>query len=75
MAVAIVLILLDTLEASRFGWIAEWTYAFGPESSRAKPCQVAPVTGIFRGRDTDLTSLEVQVEVEGDLQGNAEAVS
>jgi len=34
MATAIVLILLDTLEASRLGWIDEWTYAFGPESAR-----------------------------------------
>lgn len=35
MATAIVLILLDSLEAARLGWINEWTYAFGPESARA----------------------------------------
>jgi hypothetical protein len=34
MATAIVLILLDTLEASRLGWIDEWTYAFGAERAR-----------------------------------------
>ncbi len=34
-AMASVLILLDSLEASRLGWISEWTYAFGPESARA----------------------------------------
>lgn len=34
-ATAIVLILLDTVEASRLGWVGEWTYAFGPESARA----------------------------------------
>jgi hypothetical protein len=34
MATAILLILLDSLEAARFGWIDEWTGAVGPESAR-----------------------------------------
>ena len=35
MATAILLVMLDALEAAWLGWIDEWTYAFGPESARA----------------------------------------
>ena len=61
MAMAIVLILLDTLEASRLGWIDEWTYAFGPESSRAILSAIAGSMITVAGVTFSMTMLTLQL--------------
>ena len=61
MATAIVLILLDTLEASRLGWIDEWTYAFGPESARAILSAIAGSMITVAGVTFSMTMLTLQL--------------
>ncbi len=60
-ATAIVLIVLDSLEASRLGWIAEWTYAFGPESARAILSAIAGSMITVAGVTFSMTMLTLQL--------------
>ncbi|MDA3859038.1 MAG: DUF2254 domain-containing protein [Roseovarius sp.] len=61
MATAILLILLDTLEASRLGWINDWTYAFGPESARAILSAIAGSMITVAGVTFSMTMLTLQL--------------
>ena len=61
MATAIFLILLGSLEASRFGWIDEWTYAFGPESARAILSAIAGSMITVAGVTFSMTMLTLQL--------------
>ena len=55
------LILLDSLEASRIGWIAEWTYTFGPESARAILSAIAGSMITVAGVTFSMTMLTLQL--------------
>lgn len=61
MATAILLILLDSLEAVRLGWIDEWTYAFGPESARAILSAIAGSMITVAGVTFSMTMLTLQL--------------
>lgn len=58
---AILLVMLDSLEASRFGWIADWTYAFGPESARAILSAIAGSMITVAGVTFSMTLLTLQL--------------
>ena len=58
---AILLILLDSIEASQLGWIAEWTYAFGPESARAILSAIAGSMITVAGVTFSMTMLTLQL--------------
>ncbi|WP_323780033.1 DUF2254 domain-containing protein [Thalassovita sp.] len=61
MTAAIVLILLDSLEASQLGWISEWPYAFGPESARAILSAIAGSMITVAGVTFSMTMLTLQL--------------
>ncbi|MBS0123309.1 DUF2254 domain-containing protein [Aestuariicoccus sp. KMU-90] len=61
MATAILLILLDSLEAAWLGWIDEWTYAFGPESARAILSAIAGSMITVAGVTFSMTMLTLQL--------------
>lgn len=61
MATAILLILLDSLEAARLGWIDAWTYAFGPESARAILSAIAGSMITVAGVTFSMTMLTLQL--------------
>jgi uncharacterized membrane protein len=60
-AMASVLILLDSIEAFRVGWIAHWTYAFGPESARAILSAIAGSMITVAGVTFSMTMLTLQL--------------
>lgn len=61
MATAIFLILLDSLEASRLGWIDQWIYAFGAESARAILSAIAGSMITVAGVTFSMTMLTLQL--------------
>jgi len=61
MAMAILMILLDPLEAARLGWIKEWTYAFGPESARVILSAIAGAMITVAGVTFSMTMLTLQL--------------
>ncbi len=60
-ATAILLILLDSVEASHLGWIARWTYAFSPESARAILSAIAGSMITVAGLTFSMTMLTLQL--------------
>lgn len=58
---AILLVLLEALEATRVGWIAQWTYAFGPESARAILSAIAGSMITVAGVTFSMTMLTLQL--------------
>lgn len=60
-ATATLLIFLDSLEVSRFGWIAQWTYAFGPESALAILSAIAGSMITVAGVTFSMTMLTLQL--------------
>jgi uncharacterized membrane protein len=60
-AMASFLILLDSIEAFRVGWIAQWTYAFGPESARAILSAIAGSMITVAGVTFSMTMLTLQL--------------
>jgi uncharacterized membrane protein len=61
MATAILLVMLDALEAAWLGWIDEWTYAFGPESARAILSAIAGSMITVAGVTFSMTMLTLQL--------------
>lgn len=60
-AMASFLIVLDSIEALRVGWIAQWTYAFGPESARAILSAIAGSMITVAGVTFSMTMLTLQL--------------
>jgi uncharacterized membrane protein len=60
-ASASLLITLESIEASRLGWIAQWTYAFGPESARAILSAIAGSMITVAGVTFSMTMLTLQL--------------
>jgi uncharacterized membrane protein len=61
MATAILLVMLDALEAAWLGWIDEWTYAFGAESARAILSAIAGSMITVAGVTFSMTMLTLQL--------------
>lgn len=61
MATAVLLIQLDTLEGSQFGWISERTDALGPESARAILSAIAGSMITVAGVTFSITMLTLQL--------------
>lgn len=61
MATATILILLDTLYATRLGWFNAWTYAFDPESARAILSAIAGSMITVAGVTFSMTMLTLQL--------------
>lgn len=60
-ALATLLVMLESLEALRLGWIAEWTYSFGPESARAILSAIAGSMITVAGVTFSMTMLTLQL--------------
>jgi uncharacterized membrane protein len=60
-AAAILLIWLDSLEASQLGWIDAWSYWFGPESARAILSAIAGSMITVAGVTFSMTMLTLQL--------------